>query len=99
MRAGGERFLGHAPERRGQRARDPARRRSKIFLFDPLKLGVFFYFDFCRRDAVFGRPHGVRETETDAGRVSGPLVSILLQGGFGYEDLRFCTPLAVNDRV
>ena len=38
--------------------------------------------------------------ETGAGGVRGLLVSILLNGGFGYEDyLRLCSPLAVDHRI
>jgi hypothetical protein len=38
--------------------------------------------------------------ETGAGGVRRLLVSILLNGGFGYEDyLRFCSPLAVDRRL
>jgi hypothetical protein len=38
--------------------------------------------------------------ETGAGGVRGLLVSILLNGGFGYEDyLRLCSPLAVDHRL
>src|ERR1700676_525243 len=37
--------------------------------------------------------------ETGAGGVRRLLVPILLNGGFGYEDLRLCSPVAVDDRV
>src|ERR1700730_4033431 len=37
--------------------------------------------------------------ETGAGGVRRLLVSILLNGGFGYENLRLRSPLAVDDRL
>jgi hypothetical protein len=33
------------------------------------------------------------------GRCLRPFVSTLLSGGFGYEDLRFCSPLAFDHRL
>ena len=63
-----------------------------------LKFDWRFLISCVPRQAVrapFGGP-----AETGAGGVRGLLVSILLNGGFGYEDyLRFCSPLAVDHRL
>src|ERR1700724_4802529 len=62
-----------------------------------LKPGALFLVFCMPRKAVRAPSPG--PVETGAGGVRRLLVPILLNGGFGYEDLRLCSPVAVDDRV
>jgi hypothetical protein len=67
-------------------------------LLSLLKFDWRFLISCLPRQAVRAPVGG--PAETGAGGVRGPLISILLNGGFGYEDyLRFCSPLAVDHRL
>jgi hypothetical protein len=58
----------------------------------------FSKFFFARGRVAPGAPKGVRQRVP--GMVSDTLLSMLLNGGYGYENhLRSCFPLAIHHRV
>jgi hypothetical protein len=58
---------------------------------------AFADFFVCRDHAVRAPIGG--PAEIGAGGVRAPARTILLNGGFGYENLRLHSPVAVDDRV
>src|SRR6476469_4792793 len=84
----------YIPQSRWRSMRNNRFTKKFCLLLKPKRSLLIFYPPPRAARAPFGGP-----AEAGAGGVRHPLVSILLNGGFGYENLRLRSPLAVNHRL